>query len=409
MNDQDNTQLLESDLNDVQTMPRNLIVGGAEQEQSNTLDDERTPTGVEQPATVVATRNSPALSNVVVPTRPRRSRKLNPEPSSSRHNEELLKKNADFERQLKDVQKSIDELKNPSRIPSPSGTINMISGGMHLGGQSARGHKAYARQVMTKMQLNPSSLRKYERPTYGFDNQPVPVEGGVGVLKGNQKMAKTCYQDTFKKVEFAVAHKTPSANVSRLSQPGQQTMGISDIDHRPENVEQKADIPTEFAVHKLSMDPVRKPVVQKRPFVGLEKQTKLNPLKCTFAVESVKFLGYVVSKKGIEENPDKVEVVQQTESPKTIKDVQRLTGCLAALHRFIARSAEKCLSPFKALREPKNFQWTDECEQAFGELKQYLASPPLLSKPTEGETLYLYLGVANETVNSILLREQDKH
>ncbi|GLU11114.1 hypothetical protein SLE2022_278810 [Rubroshorea leprosula] len=67
----------------------------------------------EQPTAVVATCNSPALSNVVVPIRPRGSEKLNPEPSSSRHNEELLKKNVDLERQLKDVQKSIDELKSP--------------------------------------------------------------------------------------------------------------------------------------------------------------------------------------------------------------------------------------------------------------------------------------------------------
>ncbi|GKV30435.1 hypothetical protein SLEP1_g39243 [Rubroshorea leprosula] len=66
-----------------------------------------------QPATVVATRNSPALSNVVIPTKPRGSGRLNPEPSSSRHNEELIKKNADLERQFKDVQKSIDELKSP--------------------------------------------------------------------------------------------------------------------------------------------------------------------------------------------------------------------------------------------------------------------------------------------------------
>ncbi|GKU99596.1 hypothetical protein SLEP1_g12420 [Rubroshorea leprosula] len=66
-----------------------------------------------QSAAVVATHNSPTLSKVGVPTRPRGSGKLNPEPSSSKHNEELLKKNADLERQLKDVQKSIDELKSP--------------------------------------------------------------------------------------------------------------------------------------------------------------------------------------------------------------------------------------------------------------------------------------------------------
>ncbi|GKV37338.1 hypothetical protein SLEP1_g45378 [Rubroshorea leprosula] len=66
-------------------------------------------------------------------------------------------------------------------------------------------------------------------------------------------------------------------------------------------------------------------------------QMKLNPLKCTFAVESRKFLGYVVSKKGIEVNPKKVQAIQQMEPPKTIKDVQRLTGRVTTLHRFIAR------------------------------------------------------------------------
>ncbi|GKV12598.1 hypothetical protein SLEP1_g23719 [Rubroshorea leprosula] len=138
-------------------------------------------------------------------------------------------------------------------------------------------------------------------------------------------------------------------------------------------------------------------------------QMKLNPLKCTFTVESGKFLGYVVSKKGIEVNPEKVQAVQQMEPPKTVKDVQRLTGRVAALHRFIARSVERCLPFFKALREPKNFQWTEECQQAFDELKQYLASAPLLSKPVDGECLYLYLGVTKEAVSSVLLREENKN
>ncbi|GKV09734.1 hypothetical protein SLEP1_g21190 [Rubroshorea leprosula] len=456
-----------------------------------------------------------------------------------------------------------------------------------------------------KVQLNPSSLQKYEGPIYGFDNQPVPVEGvitfpiyvgseprfrmasvsflvvkmesafnailgratlcelkavisqphlcmkfptplGVGVLKGNQKMARACYQDTFKKVELAVA--PGSSEIGRPTQPGQQTMSISDIEHRPEGVGQKAepvepvetvplnpDMPertvkigtkltkkervelleflrvnqdvfawttdempgvlAELTVHKLSTDPTRRPVVQKRRLFGPEKQAaideeiqkllqagfirrveysewvsnpvlvkkpngkwrmcidftnlndacpkdphplpnveklveraaghermsfldassgyhqvqlllddqektafyagdaiycyvmmpfglknagatyqklvqivfklqigrnievyvddmivtsvravdhivdlsetfqnlrraqmKLNPLKCTFAVESGKFLGYVVSKKGIEVNPEKVLAVQQMEPPKTVKDVQRLTA-----------------------------------------------------------------------------------
>ncbi|GKU90472.1 hypothetical protein SLEP1_g4462 [Rubroshorea leprosula] len=529
-----------------------------------------------------------------------------------------------------------------SGIPPPSGTINMISSGMHSGGQRARGRKAYACQVMTvnknrplklpfeeaewenapitfsladykwadgepdimmphadpfvatvhignhnvnkvfintgsspdilywscfqKMQLNPSSLQKYEGPIYGFNNQPVPVEGvitlpiyvglephfrmasitflvvkmesafnailgratlcelkvvisqphlcmkfstpqGVGVLKGNQKMARAYYQDTFKKVELVAAPAGSSKN-HRPTELGQQTMSISDIEHRPEGVEQKVEpvepvetvplnpdvpertvkigtklteeeraelleflrvnqdvfvwttdempgIPAELIVHKLRTDITKRPVagfirrveysewvsnlmlVKKpngkwrmcidftnlneacpkdpHPLPNVEKlveqavrhermsfldasssatyqklvhiifklqisknievyvddmivtsvraedhiddlsetfqnlhraQMKLNPLKCTFAVESGKFLGYVVSKKGIE---------------------------------------------------------------AFDELKQYLASAPLLSKPVEGESLYLYLRVTEEVVSSILLREENKH
>ncbi|GKV17685.1 hypothetical protein SLEP1_g28154 [Rubroshorea leprosula] len=396
-----------------------------------------------------------------------------------------------------------------------------------------------------KMQLNPNSLQKHEGPIYGFDNQPVPVEGvitlpiymgseprfrmasvsflvvkmestfnailgratlcelkavisqphlcmkfptlqGVGVLKGNQKMARACYQDTFKKVELAAA--PVGSEIHRLTQLGQQTMSISDIEHRPEGVEQKAEpvepveivplnpdvmertvkigtrliekeqaellkflranqdvfawttdempsIPAELTVHKLSTDPTKRPMWRmcidftnlneacskdSHPLPNVEKlveraaghermsfldaslgynqvqlllddqektafyagdaiycyvmmlfglknasatyqkldhiddlsktfqnlrqaQKKLNPLKCTFAVESGKFLGYVVSKKGIEVNPEKVQAVQQMEPPKM------------------------------------------------------------------GESLYLYLGVTEEAVSSILLREENKN
>ncbi|GKV49002.1 hypothetical protein SLEP1_g55776 [Rubroshorea leprosula] len=590
-------------------------------------------------------------------------------------------------------------------IPPSSGTINMISGGMHSGGQSARVRKAYARQVMTvnknqplkrpfeeaeweaaaitfspanykrangepdvvmphadpfvtmvhignhnvnkvfidtgsspdilywscfqKMQLNPSSLQKYEGPIYGFDNQPVPVEGVITLpiyvgLEPRFRMASVSFLVV--KMESAFNAILGRATLCELK----ATMSIADIEHRPEGVEQKAEpvepietvpldtnvpertvkigtklteteraelleflrinqdvfawatdempgIPAELTVHKLSTDPTRRPVVQKRHLFGPEKQAaidekiqkllqagfirrveysewvsnpvlvkkpngkwrmcvdftnlndacpkdphplpnveklveqaaghermsfldassgyhqvqlllddqektafyagdaiycymmmpfglknagatyqklvqivfklqigrnievyvddmivtsvraedhignlnetfqnlrraqmKLNPMKCTFALESGKFLGYVVSKKGIEVNPNKVQAVQQMEPPRTVKDVQRLTGRIAALHRFIARSAERCLPFFKALREPKNFQWTDECQQAFDELKQYLASAPLLSKPAEGESLYMYLGVTEEAVSSVLLREEKK-
>jgi hypothetical protein len=74
-----------------------------------------------------------------------------------------------------------------------------------------------------------------------------------------------------------------------------------------------------------------------------------------------------------------------------------------ALNRFISRSTDKCLPFFKILR--KAFTWSEECEEAFGKLKEYLTNPPLLSRPTEGEILYLYLVVSPLAVSSVLVRE----
>jgi len=119
---------------------------------------------------------------------------------------------------------------------------------------------------------------------------------------------------------------------------------------------------------------------------------KLNPAKCAFGVSSGKFLGFMVSSRGIEANPEKVRAVLEMQAPRTTKQLQQLTGRIAALNWFISRSTDKCLPFFKILR--KAFVWNDECEVAFGHLKEYLASPPLLSSPEEGEILYLFLAVS---------------
>jgi hypothetical protein len=92
--------------------------------------------------------------------------------------------------------------------------------------------------------------------------------------------------------------------------------------------------------------------------------------------------------------------------PKTTKEIQRLTGRIAALNRFISRSTDKCLSFFKTLK--KAFTWTDECQQAFEELKKYLMTPPLLSPSKQGEKLYLYLAVSPTAISSALVREEDR-
>jgi hypothetical protein len=133
-------------------------------------------------------------------------------------------------------------------------------------------------------------------------------------------------------------------------------------------------------------------------------QMKLNPQKCAFGADSGKFFRFMVSQRGIEANLDKVGAILEMPSPRTMKQLQQLTGRVAALNRFVSRSSDKCLPFFKVLK--KAFSWTEECEIAFGELKTYLANPPLLSRPVEGEILYLYLAVSQTAVCSALVREE---
>ena len=98
-------------------------------------------------------------------------------------------------------------------------------------------------------------------------------------------------------------------------------------------------------------------------------------------------MGFIVSQRGIEENPKKVQAILDMASPKTVKEVQKLAGRIAALNKFVTKVTDKGLPFFKTLKQA--FTWTDECEAAFQELKRYLSNPPLLSPSKEGENLYL--------------------
>ena len=128
---------------------------------------------------------------------------------------------------------------------------------------------------------------------------------------------------------------------------------------------------------------------------------KLNPNKCAFGVASGKFLGFMVFQKGIEANPKKVRAILDMASPKTVKEVQKLIGRIAALNRFVSKATNKCLPFFKTLK--KAFVWIDKCETAFQELKRYLNNPPLLSPSMEEENLYLYLAVSATAVSAALM------
>ena len=89
---------------------------------------------------------------------------------------------------------------------------------------------------------------------------------------------------------------------------------------------------------------------------------RLNPHKCVFVVEAGKFLGFMVTNQGIEANPNKCKEILEMKSPSSVEDVQRLTGRVASLSRFLASSARKKSPFFSLLKRESNFEWTPECQ-----------------------------------------------
>ena len=138
-------------------------------------------------------------------------------------------------------------------------------------------------------------------------------------------------------------------------------------------------------------------------FVNLRRfNIKLNPKKCVFVVSKGKLLGYIVSEHGIEANPKKITAISNMGPIRNIKEVQRLTSCLAALSRFISRLSEWGMPLYKLLKRMDAFIWTEEDQEALKSLKTALTSAPILVAPERGEPLLLYVAASNHVVSAVL-------
>lgn len=135
----------------------------------------------------------------------------------------------------------------------------------------------------------------------------------------------------------------------------------------------------------------------------------LNPAKCTFGVEAWKFLGFMVSRLGIEANPEKIKAVLEMMPPKNTKEIQQLIGQIVALNRFISKSAERCLPFFEVFKKSSKFEQTMECQQAFDQPKAHLDLPPLLVGPSNAEELFVSLLCIRTRFICSLVKEEDEH
>ena len=130
----------------------------------------------------------------------------------------------------------------------------------------------------------------------------------------------------------------------------------------------------------------------------------LNASKCSFRVGSGKFLGYMVTDRGIEINPDQIKAINNLQPPRNPKEVQKLTRMMAALNWFISSSADRCKPFFLLLHKWKEFKWSNECVVAFQQLKQYLSRPPIMSSPVVDEVLFANIAVALYAISFVLIQ-----
>ncbi|XP_004986988.2 uncharacterized protein LOC101782568 [Setaria italica] len=138
---------------------------------------------------------------------------------------------------------------------------------------------------------------------------------------------------------------------------------------------------------------------------------KLNLEKCAFEVPKGKLLGFIVSERGIEANPEKITTIRNLGPITNLKGTQKLIGCLASLSRFMQRLGERGMPLYKLLKKFVQFHWNKEAQEAFTKLQASFASPPTLVSPTLEEPLLLYIAATTQVVSATLIveREEPEH
>ncbi|GKV14106.1 hypothetical protein SLEP1_g25023 [Rubroshorea leprosula] len=295
----------------------------------------------------------------------------------------------------------------PPPLPPPSRVIHMITGGPEAGGTSSKQQKLYVREVKHH---NTAQKRKIDEEDWKNQSVTFTSADFEGVVTPHNDPLVTSVIINNCEVQRALIDTGSAPDI--MYYHCFESLGLD-----PALLQKNLEVYVDDIVVKSSRAEDHL-IDLAETFNNLRRcNMKLNPAKCTFGVESGKFLGFMVSRRGIEVNPEKIKAIEEMKPPRSTKDVQRLAGRVAALHRFISKSADKCLPFFKVLRtaaqknetgKPQKFNWTTECQVAFDELKAYLGSPPLLTKAQEGEILYLYLGIFDTAVSSVLVKETGK-
>ena len=112
----------------------------------------------------------------------------------------------------------------------------------------------------------------------------------------------------------------------------------------------------------------------------------------------------MVTHQGIEVNLDQIKTINSLQPPRNPKEVQKLIEMTTALNQFIFQSTHRCKPFFVLMNKWKDFEWIEECAQAFQQLIEYLSHLPIMSSPKTDEVLFAYIAVALHVVSLVLIR-----
>ena len=136
---------------------------------------------------------------------------------------------------------------------------------------------------------------------------------------------------------------------------------------------------------------------------------KMNPAKYAFSVSASNFLGFLVYHRGIEIDENKAQAIINAPPPMTKKQLQSLLGQINFLRRFIANSVGKMkvFSTLLKLKDSDKFEWRDEHQVAFTQIKVSLTTPLVLVPPRRDKPLKLYISAAEESIGYLLAQDND--
>ncbi|GKV35918.1 hypothetical protein SLEP1_g44118 [Rubroshorea leprosula] len=284
----------------------------------------------------------------------------------------------------------------PPSLPTPARIIHMINGGLEAGRMSSKQQELYVREVKHQNQAQKKKFDDEEWKNQQHSHRLTSVASLHPIVT-------RCSEETFVQWGEAASHQRGGAKTF--------TDKLVEVASGNERLSLLDAYSGYHQVHMTSEDEVKTSFYAGDEIYGYVKTPfRLKNAGATYPkMVTIVFQAQIAEIwRGIEVNLENIKAIEEMKLTRSTKDVQRLTRRVAALHRFIFKSTDKCLPFFKVLRttaqrdkmgKPKKFDWTADYQTTFDELKAYLNSPPLLTKAEEGEILYLYLGISDTIVD----------